>query len=86
LENKKNPAQIKGFRRDFGAAGQIRTADLILTNSQIKLFIIFLVVYSRFNSNPFTLWHFLKAVFPLFPILSVAGYVVRTLETLEIPN
>ena len=39
-QNKKNLPKTNWFLGDFGAAGQIRTADLILTNSQIRVFLI----------------------------------------------
>ena len=40
-----------------------------------------LVVYRRFRSVSFALWHSLKTVFPCAPCLSVAVYVVRKIVT-----
>ena len=43
-----------------------------------------MMVYSRFCSVSFALWHSLKTVFPCVPHLSVAVYVVRRIAALEV--
>ena len=47
LENKKNPAFSKEKAGLSGAAGQIRTADLILTKDAL-----YLLSYSSINGDP----------------------------------
>ena len=42
------------------------------------------MVYRRFCSFSFTLRHSLEPVFPHVPRLSVAGYVVRRIDALEV--
>ena len=49
-----------------------------------RFFIQILMVYRRFCSFSFTLRHSLEPVFPHVPRLSVAGYVVRRIDALEV--
>ena len=69
--------EIRRFQVFSGAAGRIRTADLILTNARFLFFLIFFVVYGHFRSRQIASRHFLDAEFPVVPPLSVAGYVVK---------
>ena len=48
-----------------------------ISKEAFKDFKQILIVYRRFCSFPFTLWHSLKPVFSHIPCLSVANYVVR---------
>ena len=62
-------------------SGSFVLINYLLQRGLQRFFGQILIVYSRFCSVSFALWHSLKTVFPRVPCLSVAVYVVRKIVT-----
>ena len=61
----------------FGAAGRIRTADLILTKRLFEFFLTIFALYGHICSNPLAFRHSSNALPPYTPHRTVAENVVK---------
>ena len=65
------------FSMLFGAAGRIRTADLILTKRLFEFFLTIFALYGHICSNPLAFRHSSNALPPYTPHRTVAENVVK---------